>query len=205
MGARLIDRHFAELQKDKERLDKAKYLLRDEHAQIEFGNLSYENGGRGISIFESNNVDVVNNTTFHNGKDPTVRSRSELTAGNASNVNFFNNIAYGRGSNEEKYLTATYNASNIVWENNLLYNGVIYFDKNASISKPDGTNLIEIDPQFMMSAVAASASLATEKPENFHLQSHSPARGAGIPLGASMNSLDGSVVSANVPPNIGAY
>jgi hypothetical protein len=170
-----------------------------------FGNLSYENGGRGISIFESNNVDVVNNTTFHNGRDPSVRSRSELTANEASNVNFFNNIAYGRGSNEEKYLTATYSASNVVWKNNLLYNGVIYFDKNASISKPDGTNFIEIDPQFMMSAVAASASLTTEKPENFHLQSHSPARGAGIPLGISMYSLDGSVIPADVAPNIGAY
>jgi parallel beta-helix repeat protein len=170
-----------------------------------FGNLCYENGGRGISVFDSNNVDVVNNTTFHNGKDSTVRSRSELTAGNASNVNFLNNIAYGRGSNEEKYLTATYNASNVVWKNNLLYNGIIYFDKNASVSKPDGTNLIEIDPQFMMSAVAASAGLATEKPENFHLQSHSPARGAGIPLGASMYSLDGSVIPADAPPNMGVY
>jgi len=170
-----------------------------------FGNLSYENGGRGISVFDSNNVDVVNNTTFHNGKDATVSSRSELTAGEASDVNFFNNIAYGRGSNEEKYLTATYAATNVVWKNNLLYNGVIYFDKSTGTSQPDSTNLLKIDPRFMMSAVPPSDGLATENPETFHLQSGSPARGAGIPLGASMSTLDGTVIPANVPPTIGAY
>jgi hypothetical protein len=170
-----------------------------------FGNLSYENGGRGISVFDSNSVDVVNNTTFYNGKDPTVSSRSELTASQASNVNFFNNIAYGRGKSEEKYLTATYNANNVVWRNNFLYNGVIYFDKNSGISRPDGTNLIDIDPRFMTRRAASSADVATEKPEDFHLQPDSPARGAGIPLGMSMYSLDGSVIPANVPPNVGAY
>jgi hypothetical protein len=170
-----------------------------------FGNLSYGNGGRGISVYESSNVDVINNTTFHNGKDPTVSSRSELTASKASNVNFFNNIAYGRGSNEETYLTATSNANNVVWKNNLLYQGVIYFDRDAGISKPDSTNLIEVNPRFVGSPVSAAADHATDEPEMFHLQSDSPARGAGIRLGAPMHALDGSIIPANVSPNIGAY
>jgi parallel beta-helix repeat protein len=170
-----------------------------------FRNVVYENGGRGISVFASDNVDIINNTTFHNGKDPANSSRSELTIRKASNIRIVNNIVYGLGSNHEKYLTATYYVDNVVWKNNLLFNGVIYLDKDTIEFRPDSTNLIEIDPKLLIQPVADPSDLAAERLGTFHLQSDSPARSAGVPLGARMYASDGSIILADVPPNIGAY
>ena len=57
-------------------------------------NLVYRNGGRGIHVFLSGNVTVVNNTLYYNSIDPYLQDHpGELTAGAAQNVFFSNNIA----------------------------------------------------------------------------------------------------------------
>ncbi|TAG76590.1 MAG: hypothetical protein EAZ24_08565 [Burkholderiales bacterium] len=56
------------------------------------GNVSYDNGGAGIQVFSSDNVDVLYNTVAHNSLAPTL-NYGELYVHNASRVRVMNNIA----------------------------------------------------------------------------------------------------------------
>ncbi|MEZ5330464.1 MAG: right-handed parallel beta-helix repeat-containing protein [Thermoanaerobaculia bacterium] len=59
-------------------------------------NVAFDNGGRGILILESDRVDVLSNTTFHNGRTPGLEGGAvELAAGHADDVVFANNLAWG--------------------------------------------------------------------------------------------------------------
>ncbi|MDX1932412.1 MAG: right-handed parallel beta-helix repeat-containing protein [Capsulimonadales bacterium] len=68
-------------------------------------NLVYRNGGRGIHVFKSNNVDVVNNTCVRNLQDGDLRvpfpngsgPSAELSVGQSARVRFLNNIAVSGG------------------------------------------------------------------------------------------------------------
>lgn len=58
-------------------------------------NVAFDNGGRGILVLESDRVDVVHNTTYHNGRTPGLEGGPvELGAGNADDVVFANNLAW---------------------------------------------------------------------------------------------------------------
>ena len=79
-------------------------------------NVSYHNGGRGIHVYHSDHVDVINNTTFGNGV-------AELSAVFVSDVQFVNNIAYARAG---RYASYVYGKSDgLVYIDNLLFNGLI--------------------------------------------------------------------------------
>ena len=55
----------------------------------------YHNSGRGIHVFYSDNVSS-NNTVYQNNQDPYLSTGGgELTAGNASNILFSNNVVQG--------------------------------------------------------------------------------------------------------------
>ena len=56
------------------------------------GNVSHDNGGAGIQVFSSDNVDVLHNTVAHNSLTPTLHY-GELYVHNASQVRVLNNIA----------------------------------------------------------------------------------------------------------------
>lgn len=60
-------------------------------------NLVYRNGGRGIHVFNSSNVTVLNNTVYGNNLDPYIVGGGELTAATANNVLFSNNVVQGNG------------------------------------------------------------------------------------------------------------
>ncbi len=58
-------------------------------------NVVFDNGGRGILVFESNRVDVMFNTSYHNGwTDGLEGGPVELAAGSATDVRFINNLAW---------------------------------------------------------------------------------------------------------------
>ncbi|MEL7155126.1 MAG: right-handed parallel beta-helix repeat-containing protein [Actinomycetota bacterium] len=60
-------------------------------------NLVFDNGGRAVLVLESSRVDVVHNTTFGNGRTEQLEGGPvELAAGRASDVRFFNNLAWSR-------------------------------------------------------------------------------------------------------------
>jgi hypothetical protein len=55
-------------------------------------NVSYRNGGGGVHVFISDNVDVAHNTVYQNSVSPEIGDR-DLNAHNSKNVRFFNNIS----------------------------------------------------------------------------------------------------------------
>ncbi|MEM7321589.1 MAG: right-handed parallel beta-helix repeat-containing protein [Actinomycetota bacterium] len=63
-------------------------------------NVVYDNGGRGIMVFESSRVDVVNNLSFNNVLTPNLVGREgphpEIAVSDASDVRVYNNIAVPR-------------------------------------------------------------------------------------------------------------
>lgn len=80
-------------------------------------NIVFSNGGRGIEVFKSVNVDVVNNTTYQNMRStsPDIND-GELYANTTSNVRFINNIAYARGS---RYVVGGDSSPDIVFDYNI--------------------------------------------------------------------------------------
>ncbi len=80
-------------------------------------NLIYDNGGRGVNVFESDNVIVQNNTLYQNGRTPGF---TELGIGQASNVQFLANIF---SASPEKKPTLLYSSSDITFDNNLFFGG----------------------------------------------------------------------------------
>jgi parallel beta-helix repeat protein len=66
-------------------------------------NISYNNGGRGITLSFSSHVIVANNTCFHNNQDPHEAAwrPGEIMAagiGGGSDINIYNNILYSDGA-----------------------------------------------------------------------------------------------------------
>ncbi len=58
-------------------------------------NVAFDNGGRGILVLESDRVDVMHNTTYHNGRTPGLEGGAvELAAGHVDDVIFANNLAW---------------------------------------------------------------------------------------------------------------
>lgn len=60
-------------------------------------NLSFDNGGRGINVWASSNVDVMFNTTYHNVRTTDViGGGSEIGFGRGSNIRVTNNVVWAR-------------------------------------------------------------------------------------------------------------
>jgi parallel beta-helix repeat protein len=87
-------------------------------------NTSYDNGGSGIHVFETDNVTVTNNIAFTNNLDAAIASnvRGELFNGIANNNTWTNNQAAATSltSGWERYNVAVLDGSstNVVWTNN---------------------------------------------------------------------------------------
>jgi parallel beta-helix repeat protein len=124
-------------------------------------NLLYDNGGRGIHVFRSSNVDVVNNTGYMNQKSADINA-GEYTAIEARNVVFLNNIGYAL---KGKRANAQDGSSKVIWKDNLFFNHT-----DAMIH--DG--IIEADPLFVSPGLTASY-----KTNDFRLKAGSPALGKG--------------------------
>ncbi|MGL4611827.1 MAG: NosD domain-containing protein [Trueperaceae bacterium] len=80
-------------------------------------NLVFDNGGRGINVYESKGVTVRNNTTYNNGRTPNF---TELGVQAAEDVKFIGNIF---SVAPDKKPIFTYGSDNILFENNLFYGG----------------------------------------------------------------------------------
>jgi parallel beta-helix repeat protein len=148
-------------------------------------NLIFDNGGRGIHVFRSSKVDVVNNTTYLNQKSPDING-GELTAIESSEVVLANNIAYGQ---KEKRINNQDGSSRVIWVNNLFANA-------DDVLIHDG--LIQDDPQFV-------APTLNVKPEGFRLKATSPARGKALKSVAPLVDVLGKPRPAIGALNLGAF
>ncbi|MEM1122273.1 MAG: choice-of-anchor Q domain-containing protein [Bacteroidota bacterium] len=100
-------------------------------------NLVYENGGRGIHVFESDSVVVLNNTTYNNGQSDEI-SDGEITVIFSDNVKVVNNILYAKMGEK---LNTVAGSSEVRYDFNLNFNANTYDVLGAN-------SLLGQNPQF---------------------------------------------------------
>jgi parallel beta-helix repeat protein len=161
-------------------------------------NIVFDNGGRGIHIFQSDNVVVRNNTAFKNLKSSNLHgtTNGELSAFFSSNVRFYNNIAYA-ANNSQKTLVNDYSSDNI-WDYNLFYNGSIFFGSGKSSGTWGKHNVVNVSPLFVNPSIAINQA-------NFRLRAKSPAINAGTSTNAAPTDFTGKPRPAGSKHDIGAY
>jgi parallel beta-helix repeat protein len=114
-------------------------------------NIVYDNFGRGIHVFESDNVYVVNNTSFSNAYGPTIL-QGEISVMNSDSVRVYNNIAFpqpNRPALTNKNFRSSAANRNVVIDYNLSFGGTGFFDVNISNPIAIRNNLVGINPQFV--------------------------------------------------------
>ena len=152
-------------------------------------NLVFDNGARGIHCYESDNVVIINNTTYQNCRS-SFTQEGELTAFNASNISFINNIV-SPAVNIPPIFAFAQTTSNIVSENNLITD-------NFNLSNPSGNNNISGNANFVFATANTSQA-------NFHIQSPSPAINSGSIINAPILDKDGNTRLLNNFIDIGCY
>jgi parallel beta-helix repeat protein len=150
-------------------------------------NVCFDNGGRGVHVYSSDNVLARNNTLFKNERTPNI-DNGELTAIDASDVHFVNNIVYARS---DKPANGTFNATNIVFERNLYFN-------TTNIPNKADNDLSVADPQFVQPSTDPALA-------NFRLKSSSPALDAALTSQMPALDLEGHTRPQGSGPDLGAY
>jgi len=133
-------------------------------------NICFLNGGRGVNIFESDNIDIIHNTLHLNAQRDNIENEIEL--GRTHNTRIFNNII---NVAEGKQAIGGYQSGDITINHNLIH---------GSEAHPDfayGDNVVTDDPRFKRVPKRAPASGARMRIDriSFELRKNSPARGAG--------------------------
>ena len=166
-------------------------------------NLAYGNGGVGIKPYQSSNITYRNNTAFENqaggANGPSVPAEMANEGSTAEANIFANNIAVA-SQVVHSTADAIYDANGGgIWDNNL----TLCYNTSGDpltgefcaggVAPSVDNNVLGEDPLF----VAAAS-------DNFHLQSDSPALGAGTTTwGVPATDMDGNPLPN--PPFIGAY
>lgn len=119
-------------------------------------NIVFDNGGRGIHVFSSDNVHVVNNTTYNNSQQAAT-PEGEITTICARNVRVYNNIMYARPDRPANTRIGTNEVTTFcdlpggvdrndkatqIFDYNLVFSGT-GFDSNRT------NNIFGQDPQFL--------------------------------------------------------
>lgn len=138
-------------------------------------NLVFDNGGRGIHVFLSDNVIVANNTCHQNCQSSSVQD-GELTASAADNVKFVNNIA--SPSTGISPVNASNETNNLVVENNL-------WTTNSDLAFPLGTNTVTASADFILPSIDIEMA-------DFRLKESSLAINAGTENDAPTRDKDGN-------------
>ena len=146
-------------------------------------NIAYENGARGIHVFSSDHVDIVNNTAYKNSQSPETPD-GDLTAFDASDVTFVNNIAYALSS---RPIIQTGNATQISIDYNVFFNG-------ATLATLGGNNIIGQNPLF-----------ANESARDFHVLTGSPAIDTGTITRAAQEDFEKRVRPQGANVDRGAF
>jgi parallel beta-helix repeat protein len=160
-------------------------------------NLVYDNFGRGIHVFESDNVTVLNNTSVSNSHDVDI-NEGEITVMNSDGVRVYNNILapYQDRSaiTNKNYRSAATGNLNVVIDYNLSFGGTGFFDPQYSDPVSTNHNGIGLDPLFINAAN-----------KNFKLRASSPAIDKGLVAFNLKDDLEKSLRPKGVSVDVGAY
>jgi hypothetical protein len=147
-------------------------------------NICFNNGGSGIHSYESEHVDIVNNTSYNNG---LVVGYACIFAGSSNDVRILNNIMYAAPG---KKVNSTSGNTEVIYDYNIYYGGLA-----PSVTGPHDR---VTDPQFV--------NLSTNPLQSdFHLKSTSPAIGQATPFTAVTTDFTGISRPQGSAPDIGAY
>ena len=130
-------------------------------------NVIYNNGSAAIEVFQSNHVDVVNNSSYQDVYVPAVSGRGEMNVNEATDVNVFNNIFYSAAG--QNPATVCCNSTQI----DLDYN--IYFGGSNYAGTVSGPHDLTADPLYVDPADANRFII------NLAVSPSSPAVGSGTP------------------------
>lgn len=148
-------------------------------------NVCFDNGGRGIHVLKADDVYVVNNTLIQNLRTESIIG-GELSADDARNVIFQNNLVWARDPDDSSFLIRS---ESVGFENN----GYVF---------PDGDDGdVEDSAVILADAGLVNASL---DPLDFdpRLTPQSGALGAGLATGAPSVTYDG--LQRPTTPSLGA-
>jgi parallel beta-helix repeat protein len=176
-------------------------------------NVCYRNGGRGVHVFLTNNVVVLNNTAYHNNRDSLNPGtwRGELSNVGSSNTIWANNIGVADLTTNKRNTAINEGSAphmrskDVVWFNNLTFDGRPGHP-SLSLDRPNPTltidqpnlNLLGIDPQFASVEVKAATDLRP-RPE-------SPAVDAGTnAFGVSTHDFAGQPRIRGNAVDLGAF
>ena len=129
-------------------------------------NVIYSNGSSAIEVFESDHVDVVNNSSYQDILTPVLTGRGEMNMSNTSDVNVINNIFYS-AAGQNPVAVAPGTTSSVVLNYNL------YFGGTNTGDVPNGANDLVADPLYVDPADANRLIV------NLAVSLNSPAVGSG--------------------------
>ncbi len=145
-------------------------------------NVIYCNGGRGVYVFRSGGVDILNNTLYQNSQHPRVLE-GEICVMYSDDVKVYNNIMYALN---DRPANTIQDSNDTVFDYNLVFNGKL-------AGKP-GHNIIGENPLFL-----------NEKRHGFYLKDRSPAIDAGTNMLKCATDIRGVVRPQGRAVDIGAY
>jgi parallel beta-helix repeat protein len=158
-------------------------------------NIVFNNGGRGIHVFSSDNVTIRNNTTYMNNTDPTTAvSAGEIEAMVSGNVSVYNNILWALGDAEAGFQAQ--DSTNLYVDYNLVYNTATNTYLRRNTGEAWGEHNILANPLFVNASTNPSIA-------NFEIEAASPAIGAGKPGAGAVYDFNG-VKRPNIAA-LGAY
>jgi parallel beta-helix repeat protein len=156
-------------------------------------NICFYNGGDGITLFRTNNVDVINNTCYLNDQSPSI-NRGQIAPNQCRNTRIYNNILYALANKKVVFnccpninLTMDYN---IFWSSS--------GSPAASLIEVTGAHNQKADPLFVLPSTNAAIA-------DFRLQPGSAAIGSGTPLLAPNIDFEGNPRPSGSGIDIGAY
>jgi hypothetical protein len=155
-------------------------------------NVVYGNGSSAIEVFESDHVDVVNNSSYQNVNNPPLSGRGEMDLNQTSDVNVLNNIFYSAtGQNPVAVVPGT--TSSVLLDYNLYYNGA----NTGDIA--NGPHDLTADPLYVDPTAADRASVLLS------VSPLSPAVGSGTSYLAPATDFAGNPRPGSKGYDRGAY
>ncbi len=161
-------------------------------------NIVFDNGGRCINVFLSDDVIARNNTCYHDLKDPNLASRlaqGELAAAYTSDVKFINNIAVPRAAAFPGF--SGFDIKDVSWDYNLS-DGGISPEPTAALPGWGAHNIVETaGVNFVAASVDPNVA-------DFRLRPDSRAIGAGSVADAPGQDFLGALRPRSGPIDLGA-
>jgi hypothetical protein len=152
-------------------------------------NICWYNGGTGIHAFQSDHIDIINNTAYCNSRSPEFNP-GQILSGVSDDNKIVNNILV---ADNTSVINSNYQNTNLTYENNLHYN--ISNPSKAIINITSSSCINEKDPLFIQPAKSLNA--------NFQLQKNSPCINKGSI--SIFSSTDFKGKRREVAATIGAY